>query len=364
MKISIIVPCYNVELYLANCLDSILNQSFPDFEVICVEDCSTDNTLSILNKYQESHPDKIVVLQHQQNLGLGGARNTGTLASKGDYLFFVDSDDELKIDALEMMYNAIARKSPLAEMCVAYAERKYLFSVDETQKKKSPLIRAVSDLKRSFFRFSRKILSMQNKSWNIDLMKQPKFIRTEMWGKLYKKDFYLKNIYPVKDVLAEDLVASVQENLTAKSAIFLDKTVYTYYIRPNSITTMDKKAKIDAENMMKIHRYNYQHVQQHRPKNYKKYFLNTINQSEKLYEKGPHHHLFNKFIKEVGYKRWEIVMYPTVDQASYLYEVLYKPNKIEMMFVDLFIVCSHSIKNIAEMFRKNKILCECTYTNK
>ena len=91
-KVSIVVPVYNVQAYLGACLDSILAQTVKDFEVICVEDCSTDGSLSILQAYSQKDP-RIRVIRHAKNSGLSAARNTGIDEARGDWVLFVDSDD-------------------------------------------------------------------------------------------------------------------------------------------------------------------------------------------------------------------------------------------------------------------------------
>ena len=105
-KISVIVPCYQVEQYLVACLNSVCQQSFSDYEVICVEDCSKDNTMALLQGYQAQHPDLIKVVAHAHNQGVGVARNTGMAHAQGEYLTFVDSDDLLAPDALANLYDA------------------------------------------------------------------------------------------------------------------------------------------------------------------------------------------------------------------------------------------------------------------
>lgn len=103
--ISIIVPTYNAEKYLATCLDSILNQSYHDIEVICINDGSTDSSLNILRSY-EKRDTRIKVID-QKNRGLSGARNTGIENSSGEFLTFVDSDDKLEDGAIDKLYAAI-----------------------------------------------------------------------------------------------------------------------------------------------------------------------------------------------------------------------------------------------------------------
>lgn len=102
-QISVVVPVYNVEKYLRECLDSLANQTFEDFEVICVNDGSDDSSHDILEEYaSEDERFKIV---SQENKGLSGARNTGMNYIKGRYLLFLDSDDWLELNALELLYN-------------------------------------------------------------------------------------------------------------------------------------------------------------------------------------------------------------------------------------------------------------------
>ncbi len=103
IKVSIIIPVYNVEKYLAKCLDSIINQTLKDIEIICVNDGSTDNSLEILTDYAIS--DSRVIIINQKNAGLSAARNTGIDAATGEYIGFVDSDDWVDTNFYENLYN-------------------------------------------------------------------------------------------------------------------------------------------------------------------------------------------------------------------------------------------------------------------
>ncbi|MCF0142338.1 MAG: glycosyltransferase family 2 protein, partial [Parasporobacterium sp.] len=104
-KVSVIIPVYNTEKFLRKCLDSVLNQTFADYEIICVNDCSPDNSQEILNEYAEKYPGKITVSVNEQNRGLGSTRNVGIGISQGEYLMFIDSDDHVKADFIETYYN-------------------------------------------------------------------------------------------------------------------------------------------------------------------------------------------------------------------------------------------------------------------
>ena len=102
-KFSIIVPVYNVESYLAKCLDSILCQSYKDYEIIAINDGSTDNSSKILKEYVDKY-DNIIVI-NQENQGLSQARNNGVKEAKGEYIIFADSDDFIEKDLLKKIKN-------------------------------------------------------------------------------------------------------------------------------------------------------------------------------------------------------------------------------------------------------------------
>lgn len=101
MKISVIVPVYNSEKYVGRCVDSIIAQTYQNWELILVDDGSTDNSLSILQEY-ENHDSRIKVI-HQNNEGPGIARNTGIINAIGDYIVFVDSDDRISEDYFDLL---------------------------------------------------------------------------------------------------------------------------------------------------------------------------------------------------------------------------------------------------------------------
>ena len=108
-KVSVIIPVYNTEKYLKECLDSIVNQSFEDIEIICINDGSTDNSLEILREYEEF--DKRISVVCQENEGLSITRNNGIKLAKGEYVYFIDSDDYLELTALEELYTISKEKN-------------------------------------------------------------------------------------------------------------------------------------------------------------------------------------------------------------------------------------------------------------
>ena len=126
IEISVIVPVYNSEKYLKQCLDSIVGQTFKDIEIICVNDGSTDSSSQILAEYA-SKDDRFVII-NQENGGAGKARNTGLDASRGKYLSFLDSDDFFESTMLEKAYKKIEQDN---SDFVVYNSDQYITDKDD-----------------------------------------------------------------------------------------------------------------------------------------------------------------------------------------------------------------------------------------
>ena len=105
-KISIIIPVYNSEKYIRRCLNSILNQTFQDFEIILIDDNSKDNSLKIVSEIEKTHKDKIKILKNAKNVGAGASRNKGLKIASGEYITFIDSDDYIEKNTLKRMYES------------------------------------------------------------------------------------------------------------------------------------------------------------------------------------------------------------------------------------------------------------------
>jgi methyltransferase, fkbM family len=114
--ISIIVPIYQVEDYIEECLLSLIEQTYENIEIICVDDCGLDNSITIVKKYMELD-SRIRLINHEKNRGLGGARNTGIQAAKGEYIIFVDSDDYLDTHMVEKLYNSLVSTQSDVSVC-------------------------------------------------------------------------------------------------------------------------------------------------------------------------------------------------------------------------------------------------------
>lgn len=105
-KISIIIPIHNSQSYLKRCIESCIAQTIDSFEVILIDDCSSDDSPKIIAEYVSLYPNTIQAIYLKENMRQGGARNQGILAAKGEYIAFVDSDDWIDPDMCEVLYNA------------------------------------------------------------------------------------------------------------------------------------------------------------------------------------------------------------------------------------------------------------------
>lgn len=217
--ISVIVPVYNVELYLEKCVDSILDQTFRDFDLILVDDGSTDRSGLICDSYVDKCSDKGITCKviHQQNGGLSAARNTGIdwamLNSKSEWLSFIDSDDYIKKDFLEKLYNpCIGNRSDIC-ICDFIPVDEHGICLDEPHEFPS----GVYDSPEDFFRI------LYN-NWRTVVA----------WNKLYRKSLFHHVRYDVGKIHEDEFII---HRLFGKSKriTYISDQLYMYLSRKGSI---------------------------------------------------------------------------------------------------------------------------------
>ena len=221
-KVSVIIPVYNVEKYLRECLESVVNQTLKDIEIICVNDGSTDSSALILDEYARN--DNRIKVYTQENQGQGAARNMALELAQGDYIAFVDSDDWLEVSAIEELYKFITEKG--AEAVVF----DFVECSEQTGKKK-------------FENFARKI----KKHYHYDLLKKGCFswqnlkrhcllnLTDAAWHKIYSREFLIKNGIKFGTCrFNEDDIFSHKVLFCASKIYYLDKYLYNYRARMNS----------------------------------------------------------------------------------------------------------------------------------
>lgn len=238
-KVSVVVPVYNAEKYLKKCLDSLVNQKFDDYELILVNDCSSDSSKEIINEYKKRH-EYICVYDNAENKGLSYTRNYGVEKASGDYILFVDSDDWLIDDnSISLLYETAIKKD--------LDLLRYRINLDNL---KSPL-ESVSDGKTLFL----KLVNELSYRWE----SVRNFVKKEFLDSENIK--FDENIYG-----CEDLVFSTRLILSSKRCLEIEDKLYFYYQHIGSIT----KSHISNRNVCGV--------------------LNAINQ------------LYNIFLKEKNYE--------------------------------------------------------------
>ncbi len=225
VKFSIIVPVYNVRDFLQECLDSIKKQSLKDFEVICVNDGSTDDSLEILREYAEK--DSRFKIFSQENQGQGVARNKGIEFSHGEYFLFVDPDDFIEPNTLEILYKEFQRTNvdmiQFDNATCKENEKKYCGSGTNSFKK------------RMYEKFKYHIKNNAIYNWHDTKITDLSAISLCAWDKAYRADFIKNNqikfaLYKV----SEDNIFSISANLLADKILYLNKTLYHYRTRSGS----------------------------------------------------------------------------------------------------------------------------------
>jgi len=230
-KISVIIPIYNSSKYLKECLDSVFNQSLEDFEVICINDGSTDDSLNIL-KYYKKHHDNITVVSIE-NSGQGRARNKALKIANGDYIYFLDSDDWINENTLNKLYNKAFNED---------LEMLFYQSINYLENKKKYYETDLDNFKCLDNHFGEEII------FNHEDTKEFIFeIPVNPVAKLYKKSFLIENnIQFPEGFYFEDNAFFYSAYFKCKKAGFLKEHLYNRRVRDNSVTTMFNKKSFDV----------------------------------------------------------------------------------------------------------------------
>jgi glycosyltransferase involved in cell wall biosynthesis len=219
--VSIIVPVYNVENYVGECIESIKNQTYSNIEVIVVNDGSEDRSIEIINDMIRD--DSRFTIINQKNQGLSVARNNGLKYAKGDYFFFVDSDDYIEKNCIEELLNLICKYD--VNMCIAGTT----LLVGDAPKRMIPNYSGQVD--------SEKIIN--------DFIYGKNGMIHSAWGKLFKKNIKNQLIFPSGRLYEDQFV--IYDVVKNNSCTVCNSTTYIYRIRENSIIT--SKSNIDKKTM-------------------------------------------------------------------------------------------------------------------
>lgn len=227
-NVSIIIPIYNVAEYIYSSFISALNQSFQSIEYILVDDCGTDHSMAIINEILKDHVRRkdVFIYRHDKNRGLSAARNTGLEKATGEFVFFMDSDDEITLDCIEKHYNAIIKD-------------KSDFTIADIK-----LVGSRSIHVRDFSRECEEIplfVSFSRRMWSVSA-----------WNKLYLKRFLQKKQLTFQEgLLHEDILWSYNLCLNTDKVSWVKEKTYIYKTRRGSIT-VSKNTPLKIESLIFI----------------------------------------------------------------------------------------------------------------
>lgn len=206
-KISVIIPIYNVEKYLKDCIDSVLSQSFKNLEVILVDDGSPDNSGKIADSY--ALKDNRVKVIHKKNGGIADARNVGLENATGEYIMFIDSDDFLLQDALKILENKIEKEN------ADYVIANYINCDEESNLWDAPVFS-----KEKYKEFKLNIKDYKDSFY---------IMNSAVWNKMFNHDFIKKlNLKFVEGVPAEDAIFTTYCFIKSQSVFYIPDIVYSY----------------------------------------------------------------------------------------------------------------------------------------
>ena len=239
MKVSVIIPVFNAEKFLGACLESILNQTLQDFEVIAVDDCSTDNSIVVAENFLEKFGGRLKIISLPKNSGAGSVpRNEGLKFSRGKYIFFLDADDLLMPDALKTFYDAAEKFSA----DVVHTERAFTCEENSPQNLTPVLLVQTSCLRNKIF------MESDDLAERLDLLLHSG-CSVLSWAKFSRRDFLLANDIEFPQAkIGEDALWTIQVVCLAKNFLRISNPLYVWRTAKNSVT----RTKRTPQNKIKV----------------------------------------------------------------------------------------------------------------
>lgn len=221
--VSIVVPCYKVEQYLPKCLDSLVSQTLTNIEIICINDGSPDHCIDILNQYKAQYPDKIVIID-KQNEGVWRGRQDAIKLAKGEYIGFVDSDDYVASDFCEKLYTAARVNNADLSVCGFFRIDAYSGTI---------LTEEMSEERQQF-----------NAQDQPELLLQ---LNGAPWNKLFRASI-LKDMYDFENPpqIFDDIMMQLLVYPNVRTVCFTPHALVYYVIRNDSIMTTIDRSKLDS----------------------------------------------------------------------------------------------------------------------
>lgn len=274
--ISLIIPVYNVEKYLSKCLDSVVNQTYKNIEIIIINDGSTDSSLQICQEYKKKY--STIRLINQENNGIAAVRNIGLKEASGKYITFIDSDDYIDLDMIEKLYYFCKEKNADLVCCGTYYE-------NENGKY-----------------YLKNCLSGEKEYDNyeaLEAMLLSKGIDSSVWNKLYLKTLWDNISFPVGDIY-EDLAVLYKLLYKSKKIVHIGMPKYHYIIRSGSIT--HRKFELRHLNVLNVWNNICEFCRKKSSSLYEmalsRYYLSLVNIDMQM-KNGKEYKIYNKEYKEI-----------------------------------------------------------------
>lgn len=226
--VSVVIPVYNVEKYVEQCLDSVLRQTYRNIEIICVDDASTDNSLAILRKYADLDK-RIRIIENVENLGVAFSRNVGFSQVKGKYIYYLDSDDYIELETIEKLYDYAEQYET---ECI-YFNSKIL---QETEGIGYPRLCFDSkDIEKKVY----------NGPFFFKILKDYRAYSNSVWRYFWRTDFLVNNDLKFENgLLAEDQVFSLRAILSVKRIMAVNESYHIYRRREGTLSTKENPLKM------------------------------------------------------------------------------------------------------------------------
>jgi len=235
--VTISIPIFKCEKFIIRCLESVKNQTYKNLEIILVNDCTTDDSMNLIRNFMAAHEDlNIKIIELKENSGLSVVRNTGIKAASGEYLFFLDSDDEITPNCIQLLVEN-AKKT---DAQIIIAQNRWINTFDHTTKDFGfPTIAG-----KKYYDSNIEIFSVYSKGG----------FPSSSWNKLFKRDFIVDNeIYFVPGLYAQDELWFFHLLLKTETLAIIDDITYLYYLHGESV--IFNRTKKNFENYITILEY-------------------------------------------------------------------------------------------------------------
>ncbi|WP_426475680.1 glycosyltransferase [Chryseobacterium balustinum] len=227
--VTVSIPVFKCEKFIIRCLESVKSQTYKNLEIILVNDCTPDNSMFLIKNFVEANQElNIKIIEHEENSGLSVVRNNGIKAATGEYLFFLDSDDEITADCIELLVERALK----TDAQIIIAQNRWINTFDNTTKDFGfPTI-----AEKKYYDNNLEIFSVYSKGG----------FPSSSWNKLYKRDFIADNkIYFVPGLFAQDELWFFHLLLKTETLAIIDDITYLYYLHGESVIFNRKKKNFE-----------------------------------------------------------------------------------------------------------------------